>query len=106
MPHRAHPSSTISKPSTRLRPNAIMVTITRGTAIDKAMQLAQMHPGAALTISQIVGHITVLIALGAYRCEPTTATETSSTVPTAIHTPRERHAEHGTKDLIADSAGA
>ena len=64
----------------------IIVTITRGTAIDEAMQLAQMNPGAALTISQIVGHITVLTGPRAYRCRRTTATETSSTVSTAIHT--------------------
>jgi hypothetical protein len=39
-----------------------MMTMAPGRATDDAIQFGQMNPGAALTISQIVGHITVLTA--------------------------------------------
>src|SRR5262249_34001305 len=62
-----------------------MVTMMRGRAADAAMQFEQMNPGAALTISQIVGHNTVRTAPRAERWTSTTAAESSPTVPTAIH---------------------
>jgi hypothetical protein len=37
-----------------------MVTMAPGRATDDAMQFEQMNPGAALTTSQMVDHITVL----------------------------------------------
>jgi hypothetical protein len=37
-----------------------MVTLPPGRATNDAMQFEQMNPGAALTTSQMVDHITVL----------------------------------------------
>jgi hypothetical protein len=47
-----------------------MVTTALGRATDDAMHFEQMNPGAALTISPIVGHITVLTRRNAIAARP------------------------------------